>query len=57
MKKYIYTADGSQLIRIEDDNPMQGEDFCTSCKEDLYLFGGQACPVNPSGHYWVQYGE
>ena len=54
MDKYIYTTDGSKLINVVQDNPVQGVDFCSFCKEDLYLFGGQSCPSSQTGHKWIE---
>ena len=56
MIKHIFTTDCSMPVRDVEDNPVQGVDFCHSCGEDLYLMGGQPCPVNPNGHYWIQCG-
>ena len=53
MEKYIYTTDGSQLISVVQDSPVEGRDYCHNCGQDLYLFGGQSCPSSQKGHRWV----
>lgn len=53
---YIYTSDGSSLLRTEDREPMCGVDFCDRCGDCLECFGYDACgDTGRDAHLWVMY--
>lgn len=56
MKKHIYDRRGINLLLVEDDTPICGEDFCETCGDCLSCYGGEPC-LDDGQHYWVQYGH
>lgn len=56
MKKHYYDWTGTKLLRIEEAEPVCGEDFCDRCGDCLECYGGDPCYESEDGeHYWVEY--
>lgn len=56
MLKHIYDQNGHQEIAVEKAEPQCGEDFCDSCGDCLFCYGGDPCYTNDDGpHFWVEY--
>ncbi len=60
MLKYIYDFPGQNLIRVVDEVPVCGRDFCDECGDCLACNGSEPCYHDGQlgqSHFWVQYGE
>jgi hypothetical protein len=57
MKKHIYNEPGDTLLRVVEDEPVCGEDFCDACGDCLSCYGYDDCYPRGGDHFWVQYGE
>ena len=56
MKKHIYNSGGDKLLKVIDDKPKCGIDFCDECGDCLHCYGGEQCPYSDDGyHFWVEY--
>ncbi len=56
MKKYIYK--GNKCVRVEEDIPKCGEDFCDACGDCLACCGEDPCFFTKDhNHFWVIYEE
>ena len=56
MRKHIYDYTGTRQIRMVDDTPECGEDFCDSCGDCLSCYGDDDCRDGGT-HFWVEYGD
>lgn len=61
MKRHVYDERGTTLIRIEEAEPVCGEDFCERCGDCLSCYR-DGCYSNGEWTagvecFWVQYGE
>lgn len=58
MKKFVYSSDGDKLLRVEDETPRCGVDFCDRCGDCLHCYWEDPCYGNETGaHSWVAYEE
>jgi hypothetical protein len=55
MKCSVFNETGDNLLRIEQRQPVCGEDFCDHCGDCLACFGGEPCGVENATHVWVVY--
>ena len=65
MRRHIYDHTGTHVLRIEEAEPVCGEDFCDRCGDCLVCYEEGDCReqgnlVNLAlhgGHFWVVYEE
>lgn len=56
MKKYIFDKSGLNCQRVEEAEPICGEDYCDKCGDCLACYAGDECPVGDDDrHFWVIY--
>lgn len=55
MLKSVIDNKTDEVIEVIEATPICGEDFCDSCGDCLYCYGGDDCYYSDGGHYWVEY--
>jgi len=56
MNRYVYDSRGIKLLRVEEADPVCGEDWCDACGECLHCYGSDWCNAREEeGHLWVVY--
>jgi len=58
MKKYVYSDDTNELLRVEEAEPECGVDFCDRCGDCLHCYGWGPCYDGANErdeHFWVVY--
>ena len=53
MKCHIHNKNGD--VRVEDREPVCGQDFCDSCGECLVCYAGECVESDDGEHLWVVY--
>lgn len=54
MQKEIWDERGERLLRIEQAEPVCGEDFCDTCGDCLHCYGSEPC-LYGGEHRWIVY--
>jgi len=58
MQRYVYTADGKTLLRVEEAKPVCNQDFCDECGDCLACYGEERCwdgAYDRGSHLWIVY--